>query len=160
MQGEATDLFASTPEVARALSNVLDNAVRHTPPGGTVTVEAGLADGIAFVAVQDECGGIRSRDLDRVFEPAFRGEVARTPRGDGGGAGLGLAIARGIVEAHRGDISVANERRGCRPASTVMAVICLHIRAGDDLQMFALMNRSLPVRVAAHQFFTLTSVHT
>ena len=115
MAGGAADLLASTPEVARVLSNVLDNAVRHTPPGGTVAVEAGVDGGIAYVAVQDECGGILSRDLDRVFEPAFRGERARTPRGDGaGGAGLGLAIARGLVEAHHGEISVANEGGGCR----------------------------------------------
>ncbi len=115
MSGEATDLLASTPEVTRALSNVLDNAIRHTPPGGTVSVEAGVDDGTAYVAVEDGCGGIPPGDLDRVFEPAFRGEPARTPREEGaGGAGLGLAIARGIVRAHRGDISVSNVGPGCR----------------------------------------------
>jgi signal transduction histidine kinase len=77
-------------------------------------VDAGTADGVAYLAVQDECGGIASNDIDRVFEPAFRGERARTPRGEGGGAGLGLAIARGFVEAHRGNISVTNEGAGCR----------------------------------------------
>jgi signal transduction histidine kinase len=115
MRGDDVDLLASTPEVSRALTNVLDNAVRHTPEGGTVSVEAQVAQGVAYIAVQDGCGGIRSQDLDRVFEPAFRGEMARTPRGEGvGGAGLGLAIARGFVEAHRGDISVTNEGPGCR----------------------------------------------
>jgi signal transduction histidine kinase len=115
MGGDARDLMASTPEVARVLSNVLDNAIRHTPAGGRVSVEAGFIDGSAYISVQDECGGIVAADLDRVFEPAFRGEAARTPRAHGaGGAGLGLAIARGLVEAHSGDISVTNAGQGCR----------------------------------------------
>jgi signal transduction histidine kinase len=62
------------------------------------------------VTVSDACGGIPEQDLPRVFDVAFRGEAARSP---GGGAGLGLAIARGIVEAHSGEISVTNEGPGC-----------------------------------------------
>ncbi len=115
MLGTTVDLMASTPEVTRVLSNVLDNAIRHTPPDGHVSLEAGFDGQAAYVSVQDECGGIVAPDLDRVFEPAFRGEAARTPRAEGaGGAGLGLAIARGLVEAHRGEISVTNAGRGCR----------------------------------------------
>ncbi|HWW52738.1 MAG TPA: ATP-binding protein, partial [Acidimicrobiales bacterium] len=60
----------------------------------------------------DACGGIPERDLDHVFDLAYRGDTARTP-GDGG-AGLGLAVARGLVEAHHGEISVRNEGAGCR----------------------------------------------
>ena len=63
--------------------------------------------------MRDGCGGIPDDDLDRVFDLAYRGDAARTP-GAGGGAGLGLAIARGLVEAHRGDIAVRNEHGGCR----------------------------------------------
>ena len=103
----------STPEMARAVRNLLDNAIRHTPPGGTVRIDAGL-DGsgrAAVVSVRDACGGIPEQDLDHVFEMAYRGDAARTP---GGGAGLGLAVARGLVEAHHGDISVCNEEGGCR----------------------------------------------
>jgi signal transduction histidine kinase len=66
---------------------------------------------MACVTVSDGCGGIPEQDLPRVFDVAFRGEAARTP---GGGAGLGLAIARGIVEAHSGEIGVTNEGPGCR----------------------------------------------
>jgi signal transduction histidine kinase len=70
-------------------------------------------DGAAEVSVRDECGGIPAADLDRVFDLAYRGDTARSP-GDDEGAGLGLAIARGFVEAHRGDIAVRNEPGGCR----------------------------------------------
>ena len=103
----------STPEMTRVIRNLLDNAIRHTPPGGAVRVEAREdADGrCVVVAVSDTCGGIPDADLPRVFELAYRGDSARTP-GDGG-AGLGLAIARGLVEVHEGDISVHNEGPGC-----------------------------------------------
>jgi signal transduction histidine kinase len=105
------EIRLATPEMARVLRNLLENAIRHTPGDGTVSVEAGVEGDHAYVAVRDACGGIPEADLDRVFEVAFRGETARTP-GDGGG-GLGLAIARGIVEAHQGEISVSNEGPGC-----------------------------------------------
>jgi signal transduction histidine kinase len=104
----------STPEMARVVRNLLDNAIRHTPPGGTVWIHAGLDESgaSAVVSVLDACGGIPQHDLDHVFDLAYRGDAARTP-GDGG-AGLGLAVARGLVEAHHGDISVCNEGDGCR----------------------------------------------
>lgn len=106
------ELEVSTPEVLRALRNVLENAIRHTPSDGTVWVESGVERGRAYVAVADSCGGIPREDLDRVFDIAFRGQAARTP-GDGG-AGLGLAIAKGLVEAHDGELAVANVGPGCR----------------------------------------------
>ena len=65
------------------------------------------------MSVSDECGGIPPDDLPRVFDVAFRGESARTPD-PSGGAGLGLSIARGIVEAHSGQISVRNTGPGCQ----------------------------------------------
>ena len=99
--------------LGRALSNLLANAIRHTPAEGTVEVAAAAEDGRACLAVADSCGGIPAADLPRVFDVAFRGEAARTPGRDGG-AGLGLAIARGIVEAHQGEIAVANQGNGCR----------------------------------------------
>lgn len=103
----------ATHELSRALRNVLENAIRHTPGDGSVSVHAGIEGDLAYVSVADGCGGIPEDDLDRVFDLAFRGEAARTP-GPDTGAGLGLAIARGIVEAHHGDISVRNEGPGCR----------------------------------------------
>ena len=109
--GPTPELVLSTPEVLRVLRNLLDNAIKHTPSDGTVWVEAGIDDGRAYVSVEDACGGIPDTDIDRVFDVAFRGAEARPP---GDGAGLGLAIARGIVEAHRGEIVVANQGAGCR----------------------------------------------
>ncbi|MDP9451955.1 MAG: HAMP domain-containing histidine kinase [Actinomycetota bacterium] len=104
----------STPEMARVVCNLLDNAIHHTPAGEAVVVHAALDDTgtAAEVWVQDRCGGIPEPELDRIFEMAYRGDSARTP-GDGG-AGVGLAVARGLVEAHHGRISVANEGGGCR----------------------------------------------
>jgi signal transduction histidine kinase len=112
LDGPPAELEVSASEVLRALRNILENAIRHTPSDGTVTVEAGRDDAGAFVSVVDTGGGIPEKDLPRVFEVAFRGDTARTP-GDAG-AGLGLAIARRFVEAHRGDIAVRNENGGCR----------------------------------------------
>ena len=66
----------------------------------------------AAITVADECGGIPADDLDRVFDLAYRGDSARSPGARG--AGLGLAIARGLVEAHEGDIAVCNQAGGCR----------------------------------------------
>jgi signal transduction histidine kinase len=105
----------SDPELARVVRNLVSNAVRHTPPDGTVVLAAGTDGGRAWLRVQDGCGGIPEPDLERVFDVAFRGTEARTPRADDEtGAGLGLAIARGLVEAHDGEIAVQNSDGGCR----------------------------------------------
>jgi signal transduction histidine kinase len=104
----------STPEMARVVCNLLDNAIRHTQPGRTVWIRAGIdpSGTAAEVSVLDACGGIPEADIEHVFELAYRGDAARTP--GHGGAGLGLAVARGLVEAHHGHISVRNEGEGCR----------------------------------------------
>jgi signal transduction histidine kinase len=65
----------------------------------------------ATIVVRDQCGGIPERDLNRVFDLAFRSDAARSK--DARGGGLGLAIAKGLVEAHDGSIAVANEGPGC-----------------------------------------------
>lgn len=111
--GDTPEVQASAPEMARVLRNLLENAIRHTPSEGSVCIQTGKKEGLAFVSVEDECGGIPNNDIDRVFELAFRGEASRTPD-DHGGGGLGLAIARGIVEAHSGQIDVSNKEGGCR----------------------------------------------
>ncbi len=111
---------ASETELSRVLLNLLANAIRHTPAEGVVTVTGGADEQGAWLAVADACGGIPEDDLPRVFDVAFRGTRARTPADpsaapeQAGGGGLGLAIARGLVEAHRGDIAVSNTGPGCR----------------------------------------------
>jgi signal transduction histidine kinase len=105
---------ADGKELARALSNLVVNAIRHTPHDGTVMIDAGSdADGSVLLTVTDACGGIPQPDLERVFDIGWRGTPARTPAPDDG-AGLGLSIARSIVEAHDGQVTVRNVDGGCR----------------------------------------------
>ena len=111
LTGTSPELELSARDMGRVLRNLLENAIRHTPSEGLVQVEAGADRSHAYVRVADQCGGIPEADVERVFDAAFRGQAARTPS-DGRG-GLGLAIARGIVEAHNGDISVHNDNGGC-----------------------------------------------
>ncbi len=109
-------------ELDRALTNVVANAIRHTPPDGVVEVRVGRAAiGWAEVSVTDGCGGIPADIMARIFDVGYRGSSARHPQD--GGAGLGLPIARGILQAHHGRIEVENVQRGCRfrlqlPSST------------------------------------------
>ncbi|MEV6837727.1 HAMP domain-containing sensor histidine kinase [Streptomyces sp. NPDC051133] len=98
-------------EMSRVLGNLLVNAIRRTPPDGTVAVAAERTDAGVVLSVTDGCGGIPEEDLPRVFDTGWRGTDARTPPA---GAGLGLAIVRGIVEAHRGRAEVHNIPGGCR----------------------------------------------
>jgi signal transduction histidine kinase len=106
-------VYVDAAEMGRALRNLVTNAIRHTPADGGVDVLAEVQSGMACVSVSDACGGIPPGDLPRVFDVAFRGESARTP-GPQSGGGLGLSIARGIVEAHSGQIAVRNAGPGCQ----------------------------------------------
>jgi signal transduction histidine kinase len=106
-------VLGDSDELSRALTNLVVNAVRHTPLGGNVRLIAYRGpDQRVRVAVVDECGGIAQADLPRLFEVGWRRSADRTP--DDGGAGLGLAIARGVAEAHEGTIDVENVDGGCR----------------------------------------------
>ncbi|MEO7745706.1 MAG: HAMP domain-containing sensor histidine kinase [Actinomycetota bacterium] len=113
--GADPDAVASVDasQLSRALANLLVNAVRHTPADGIVRVTARREADEVVLAVQDGCGGIPDTELPRVFDLAWRGERARTSGPDGGG-GLGLAVTRGIVEAHDGTVGVVNVDGGCR----------------------------------------------
>ena len=105
-------VLADTTEIGRALRNLVVNAIRHTPSEGAVVVFGHEEGGMGSVSVSDCCGGIPAGQLPRVFDVGFRGEEARTP-GPTEGAGLGLSIARGIIEAHSGQIAVRNVGIGC-----------------------------------------------
>ena len=98
-------------EMSRVLGNLLVNAIRRTPADGTVAVAAERSAEGVVLSVTDGCGGIPEEDLPRVFDTGWRGTHARTPPA---GAGLGLAIVRGIVEAHQGRAAVRNVTGGCR----------------------------------------------
>jgi signal transduction histidine kinase len=93
-------------KIGRVLNNLLDNALRHTPRGGAVRVTT-LTPGDVQVEVCDTGTGISDEDLPRIFERFYRGEKSRSRAT--GGAGLGLAIAAGIVEAHGGQIGVESD---------------------------------------------------
>ena len=97
-------------ELSRALSNLVVNALRHTPPDGSVMVTSRREGEAVVIAVADECGGIPAAHLDRMFEPGWSGSPARTP---GEGAGLGLAVVSETMAAHRGDVRVLNADGGC-----------------------------------------------
>lgn len=113
---------ADPRELSRAISNLLLNAIQHTPTGSAITVTTSIVAGRASVAVIDAGGGIAEDDLHRVFEPGWRGATARTPQTTSlaaqslrsSGAGLGLAIVRGIAAAHQGEVTVRNVPGGCR----------------------------------------------
>lgn len=97
-------LFIAPPQIGRVLSNILSNAIRHTPSGGSVTLFAKALGNYVVFEVSDTGEGIAPEDLPHILERFYRGEKSRSRAT--GGAGLGLAIAKGIVEAHGGAIWV------------------------------------------------------
>jgi signal transduction histidine kinase len=97
----------------QVLGNVVANAIRHSPERGRVVLKARGGNGTPLLEVVDEGPGIPSHELDRVFERFYRSDRARSA--DAGGAGLGLAIARWIVELHGGTIAATDAQpAGCR----------------------------------------------
>jgi signal transduction histidine kinase len=115
---EPADLrvFADRPRLQQLVANLLDNASRHSPPGGTVSVLArGYADR-AVLEVTDQGPGIAPADRARVFERFTTGGASSD--GDGG-TGLGLAIARWVTQLHGGRIEVAESDSGCRIRATL-----------------------------------------
>ncbi|MCB0908319.1 MAG: HAMP domain-containing histidine kinase [Nocardioidaceae bacterium] len=110
-------LSADPAELSRVVDNLLINAIRHTPWDGVVDVSGRLAGDQVELSVRDACGGLSGEDMERLFDVGWQGSPARTPSTGPTaprGAGLGLAIVRGIVEAHHGRVAVANEAPGCR----------------------------------------------
>jgi signal transduction histidine kinase len=97
-------------QVKRVLMNLLTNALRHTPSDGSVALVAGSVDGELRVAVEDTGAGLTPQASERMFEPFWRGDPARARAT--GNAGLGLSIARGLVEAHGGRVWAENRSGG------------------------------------------------
>jgi signal transduction histidine kinase len=108
---------ANPDKLARVLANLLQNAIHHTPPDGSVYVRANQSGDAAEIEVADTGAGISAEDRSRVFDAFYRGgdSASRTTAG----SGLGLAIARAIVEAHGGRIWLAEAEHGTRVRFTV-----------------------------------------
>jgi signal transduction histidine kinase len=98
---------ADAQQIGRVLSNLVGNALRHTPRGGSVVLAARRTAAGVEVSVRDTGEGIGAEDLPHIFDRFYRGDKSRSRAT--GGAGLGLAIAKGIVEAHGGEIGVESE---------------------------------------------------
>lgn len=106
-------VWMAPEKVSRVLQNLVENAIRHTPAGGEIQMRAAVRDGSVIITVRDSGEGIAPEDLPHIFERFYRGEKSRARSYDSAddkesftssGAGLGLAIARGLVEAHGGRI--------------------------------------------------------
>jgi len=95
---------ADANRLRQALANLLDNALKYTPPGGHVEVKAREADRQALVAFQDTGVGIPPEELPRIWERLYRGDKSRSQRG----LGLGLSLVRAIIQAHGGQVSVTS----------------------------------------------------
>ncbi len=105
--------------IEQVITNLVDNAFRHTPPGGTVALRVWREDDAVATAVEDTGAGIDAANLDRVFDPYFTTVPKGGQRDEG--RGMGLTIARSIVEAHRGRIRVQSpvaERTDAAPPAS------------------------------------------
>jgi two-component system, OmpR family, sensor kinase len=106
-------VLADEDRLAQILTNLVDNALKHTPPGGTVQLSVEQVDGHVDLTVTDDGAGIAPEHLPRIFDRFYRADGRGT--GPDGGTGLGLAIARHLTEAHGGQISVDSKPgRGSR----------------------------------------------
>ncbi len=115
LAGEFADgidpVLMNPPRLQRVLQNLIANALRHTPPDGSILIRAEPRGDAVQVEVSDTGEGIPPEALPRIFERSFRGEESRSRPASESGAGLGLAIARGLIEAHGGSIC-AESREG------------------------------------------------
>jgi signal transduction histidine kinase len=110
-------VIGSDRALVRVLSNLVANAIAHTPEGGTVELAVGADERGAWARVDDTGVGIDEADLARVFDVAYRGSNGRVPRTDSSlpsGSGLGLAIAAGLIQAHQGTVTAYNLDTGAR----------------------------------------------
>lgn len=110
-------VWADPLRLAQMLGNLLDNALRHTSPGGVVEITATVASAEVIIAVTDNGDGIAAEHLPHVFERFYRADAARDRQH--GGAGIGLAIAKALTEAHGGRITAASRGPGLGSTFTI-----------------------------------------
>lgn len=124
-----TVLLADPAMLEQLIWNLVDNAIRHSPPAASVTVSVTRTDDGVRISVSDSGPGIPPAERGRIFERFHRGDEARTASGEAGGTGLGLSIVRAIVESHGGSVAVGDAQGGGarfdvllpgRPAGTVV----------------------------------------
>ncbi len=94
----------------RAMNNLIDNAVRHTPRHGEIIIECNRDETCVIFTIQDTGEGFSAEDLQKVFDPLYRGEASRNR--STGGAGLGLTISQRIIRQHGGELVVGNHSEG------------------------------------------------
>lgn len=103
-------IFADAERLHQLFANLLDNALKYTDPEGEVAISLTCGDGMATVDMEDSAPGVAEGDMGRLFDRLYRVETSRNRAA--GGAGLGLAICRSIVEAHAGTITARHSARG------------------------------------------------
>jgi signal transduction histidine kinase len=99
------DVFGDRESLVDLVAILLDNAIKYSQPGTTITLSSGLRGRQGFIAVQDEGQGIKTGDIPHIFDRFYRADDSRT-KDEAGGYGLGLSIARQIVESHHGSIEI------------------------------------------------------
>ena len=121
-------LAVDSHRIRELLLNLVTNAVKYTPSGGTVGIELEESDAAAIIRVRDTGIGVAPGDLPHIFERFWRADPARSRTGDRPGVGLGLAITKWIAEAHGGSITVAS-----RPGRGTIFTVLLPRRSGEAL---------------------------
>jgi signal transduction histidine kinase len=124
IEGKPAELMVSgdVDRLDQVLSNLVANALRHTPEGGQVLLQVQRTDGEVRIIVGDTGEGIAAEELPYIFERFWRGDVSRS-HVDGAGAGLGLAIAKQLIDAHQGTIEVTSTpKAGTRFTISIPAV--------------------------------------
>jgi two-component system sensor histidine kinase BaeS len=111
----ADQVVADPDRIEQAIDNLVANALRHTPTGGTITLSATQADGMATLSVADSGGGIAPEHLPHVFERFYKVDAARAAESTG--SGLGLSITKAIIERHGGTIRVTSQ-----PGRTIFTI--------------------------------------
>jgi signal transduction histidine kinase len=112
----ADQVVADPDRIEQAIENLVGNALRHTPSGGTITLSATQTDGAAILSVSDTGAGIAAEHLPHVFERFYKVDAARAAESTG--SGLGLSITKAIVERHGGTISVTSQ-----PGRTIFTIL-------------------------------------
>ncbi len=116
VDAHADQVVADPDRIEQAIENLVGNALRHTPAGGTITLSATQVNGVATLSVTDTGGGISPEHLPHVFERFYKVDTARAAESTG--SGLGLSITKAIVERHGGTIRVTSQ-----PGQTTFAVV-------------------------------------